>query len=66
MSKLTSEPHANAQILLSGQMSICIVEKFFVILVHFCILLGAFEKNVFVQYLLCSIQGFYQVFPDSS
>lgn len=49
----------NAQILLCGQMSISIVEKFFVILAHFCILLGVFEQNAFVCYILGSIQGFY-------
>lgn len=35
-----------AQILLSGQTSICIVEIFFVILAHLCILLGVFEESV--------------------
>lgn len=58
VSKL-SEPHANAQVPLSGQMSTCTAEKFLVILVHFWMLLGVIEKNVFVHYTLCSIQRIF-------
>lgn len=49
----------NAQILLGRQMSISVVEKFFVISAHFCILLGVFEKPVFVCFILGSIQRLY-------
>lgn len=57
MSKLRSEPHVNAQILPCDN---CLYsEKFLVILAYFCVLLGVFDNNVFVHYILGSIQRFY-------
>lgn len=61
-SKLRSELHVNAQILLSGQRSVCIVEDF-VILAHFCILSWVFEEKMLLSTTLWVLfKGFTKCF----
>lgn len=63
MSKLRSELHMKAQILLSGQMIICVVEKFFVIFSHFCILSWVFgDKNALSTTPWVLFEGFTKYF----